>query len=78
LSQSKKMSFLESWVNIFIGYTINFVANIVILPAFGFKSLTLKKNLVIGIIYTGISLARTYTIRRWFDKKDGVNLRRKI
>jgi len=69
MSQTRGMSFVESWINIFIGYTINFTANIFILPFFGFKSLTIKKNIIIGIIYTVISLARTYCIRRWFNKK---------
>jgi len=70
MSQSKFRSFYESWTNILIGYTINFIANIFILPALGFHSLTIKKNIIIGIIYTFISLARTYTIRRWFNKGD--------
>ena len=70
MSQSKLRSFKEAWVNIFIGYTINFIANILILPLFGFDTLTVKKNLLMGVIYTGISLIRSYTVRRWFNKGD--------
>jgi len=58
------------WTNIFIGYSINFVANILILPLFGFNTLTVKKNLILGVIYTGISLTRSYCVRRWFNKND--------
>lgn len=72
MSQTRGMSFIESWANIFVGYGINITANYLILPAFGFQSLTLKKNITIGIIYTAISLARTYCIRRWFNKKGGL------
>ena len=70
MSQTKVRSFKEAWTNIFIGYSINFIANIFILPAFGFHSLTMKKNIIIGIIYTGISLLRQYCVRRWFNKND--------
>lgn len=70
MSQSKIRSWKESWTNIGIGYGINFIANILILPLFGFKNLTLGKNLILGVIYTGISLLRSYGIRRWFNKND--------
>ena len=70
MSQSIKRSWLESWSNIFIGFGINFIANIVILPLFGFKSLTWRTNIILGIIYTGISLLRSFTIRRFFNRGD--------
>lgn len=67
--QSKLGSFVEAWVNVAIGFGINFAANMLILPAFGFTTLTLGTNLVIGLIYTVISVARSYIIRRWFNDK---------
>lgn len=68
--QSVKRSWGEAWVNIFIGYTINYIANLIILPLFGFTSLTPSKNLIIGVVYTAISLFRQFCIRRWFTKGD--------
>lgn len=68
-SQSRTESFVEAWVNVFIGFWINFTANMLILPAFGFTSLTLTTNLVIGALYTVISVARSYIIRRWFNAR---------
>lgn len=65
--QTKMGSFAEAWMNIAIGFTINFIANMLILPMFGFTSLTAGKNFLIGILYTFISLARSYVIRRWFN-----------
>lgn len=67
--QSKMQSFVEAWVNVAIGFGINFTANMLILPAFGFTSLTLGTNFVIGMIYTVISVIRSYVIRRWFNAK---------
>lgn len=68
MSQTKKGSFIESWANVVIGFTINFVANLVILPAFGFSTLTAKTNFIIGLIYTVISVVRSYFMRRLFNK----------
>jgi hypothetical protein len=67
MAQTKLGSVLESVANITVGFWINFAANIVILPMFGFQSLTLKNNFIIGVIYTGISLVRSYVLRRFFN-----------
>lgn len=69
MSQSKERSIKEVCTNILIGYTINFVANMAVLPMFGYN-VSVHDNLVIGVIYTFISLARQYVIRRWFSKGD--------
>jgi len=63
--QTKVESLVETGINIVIGYTINFFANLMILPAFGFASLTWKTNLLMGIPFTVVSIARQYAIRRW-------------
>ena len=69
MSQTRKRSWKEAWTNIFIGYTINFTANALILPHF-VEGFTYKKNLVLGLLYTCISLLRSYCIRRWFNRRD--------
>lgn len=65
--QSRRSSLIEACFNVLIGFWINFFANLVILPAFGFNALTLESNLYIGALYTGVSLVRSYVIRRWFN-----------
>lgn len=65
--QTRLGSFVEAWANIVVGFAINFAANMYILPAFGFASLTPGKNFVIGLAYTGISLVRSYGMRRIFN-----------
>lgn len=67
MAQTRIGSFAEAWGNILIGFWINYGANMLILPLFGFHGLTAGKNFVIGIIYTFISLARSYALRRWFN-----------
>lgn len=67
MSQTRLGSWIEAWVNIFIGFSINYIANLLILPAFGFTSLTLKTNFEIGLLYTIISLVRQFVLRRLFN-----------
>ena len=65
--QSRLGSFVEAWANIFVGFSINFTANMLILPRFGFHTLTAEKAFGIGCVFTVISLCRSYIIRRWFN-----------
>ena len=65
--QTRLGSITEAWANIAVGFAVNFTANITILPLFGFKSLTLRTNFIIGLLYTVISLVRSYILRRWFN-----------
>ena len=66
MSQTKLGSFAEAWMNIAVGFSINFVANMAILPIFGFH-VTAGSAFEIGLIFTVISLVRSYVLRRWFN-----------
>jgi hypothetical protein len=68
VSQSRKGSLIEALINTAIGFVINYTANLLILPLFGFKSLTPGTNFLIGIVYTLISVVRSYVVRRWFNQ----------
>jgi hypothetical protein len=65
--QTKLGSLVEAWANIAVGFSVNFAANMLLLPLFGFTNLTLGKNFVLGLLYTVISLVRQYVLRRWFN-----------
>lgn len=58
----------EAVANVAVGFGVNFTANWILLPLFGFNSLTLESNLLIGVLYTGISLVRSFVLRRIFTK----------
>jgi uncharacterized membrane protein YagU involved in acid resistance len=64
--QTKLQSLIEAWANVAVGFGINFAANLVILPLFGYTP-SLRDNFVIGLLYTAVSLVRSYAIRRWFN-----------
>ena len=66
--QTRWQSFKESCWNILIGYTVNLLANLWIFPLFGFH-ISIWQNLQMGVIYTVISIVRSYAIRRWHNFK---------
>lgn len=68
MNQTKLGSFIEACINVLIGFTINFIANMLILPLIGFH-ITPGQNLFIGVLYTIISVARSYVVRRWFNAR---------
>lgn len=66
MGQTRRGSLLESLANLLAGYSINFTANLLIFPLFGWNIST-RENLTLGVIYTGISLVRSYGLRRLFN-----------
>jgi len=68
VNQTRICSLIEACINVLIGFAINFCANMLILPLIGFH-ITASQNLFIGVLYTIISVARSYVIRRWFNAR---------
>lgn len=66
MTQTRLGSFIEACMNVLIGFWINFFANLVILPLIGFH-ISISDNFYIGFLYTIISVARSYVVRRWFN-----------
>lgn len=66
MNQTRLGSLIEAIVNVAIGFGINFVANLYVLPLFGFN-VTMADAFGIGLVFTAISIARSYVIRRWFN-----------
>ena len=67
MRQSRVMSFVEAMTNVVVGYGIGVGVQIVAFPAFGF-TITIRQNLVIGLLFTAVSIMRSYTLRRIFDR----------
>jgi hypothetical protein len=68
MNQTRLGSLIEAIINVIIGFSINWTANMLIFPLFGFR-ITASANFVLGLIYTVISVVRSYCIRRWFNAK---------
>ncbi len=69
--QSKKQSLIESLTSTTIGIIIGIVLNLTILPIFGYP-VSVVDSLWISLIFTAISVVRSYVVRRIFNSK-GVN-----
>jgi chemotaxis protein CheY-P-specific phosphatase CheC len=64
--QSRLMSFVEAIMNVLVGAAINALANAVVLPLFGFYP-TWGQIAGMTAIFTFISIARSYVLRRAFN-----------
>jgi hypothetical protein len=68
MTQTVKGSAWEAATNVLVGFGVNFAMNLLLLPLFGFATLTVEKNLFIGALYTGVSLVRSFVLRRIFTR----------
>lgn len=66
--QSKKHSLIESVSNVLIGYFVALFSQMLIFPFFGID-VSLSDNVLIGLWFTLISIVRSYTLRRFFNRK---------
>lgn len=67
MAQTRMQSLFEAWLNIAIGFGINLIANLLVLPIFGFYP-TIGDAFGMGLIFTVISIVRSYLLRRLFNR----------
>ncbi len=67
MKQSRVMSLVESFANVVAGYGVAVVTQILIFPVFGLHT-TLAQNLKMGVVFTVVSVARSFALRRVFDR----------
>jgi len=67
MSQSKKHSMIESLSNVAIGYSVALASQLAVFPMFDIH-IPLSDNIAIGAWFTVISIARSYIIRRFFNR----------
>tara|TARA_R110000782_G_scaffold99147_4_gene184751 strand:- start:1547 stop:1813 length:267 start_codon:yes stop_codon:yes gene_type:complete len=67
--QTKRRSLIEAVTNVLIGYLVAVISNLIVLPLFGYQ-VSLFDGFAIGVVFTVISLIRSYVIRRLFNKYD--------
>lgn len=64
--QSRGWSWVESCMNIVVGYGAALATQLIVFPLMNIH-IPLHSNLVIGAIFTGVSLVRSYLLRRLFN-----------
>jgi hypothetical protein len=65
--QSKRHSLMEAVLNVLIGYWIAIATQMAVFPLFGIH-IPLEQDLLIGLIFTVVSLVRSYALRRVFNR----------
>lgn len=60
------MSLIEASANIAVGYCLAVATQIAVFPLFGLRA-SLGDNVALGLVFTAISLARSYALRRLFE-----------
>lgn len=65
--QTRICSIIESVCNVFIGYLVSVISQLVIFPLFNIY-VSLVVNLKIGVFFTVVSIIRSYSIRRIFNR----------
>lgn len=65
--QTKKLSIIESITNVFIWYITAVGSTFIVFPLFNIN-IEPQDNFLIWLYFTGISLIRSYIIRRYFNK----------
>jgi len=66
MKQSRTMSLVEAIANLIVGYGVAVVTQMLVFPMLGLQA-TLSQNLKLGLIFTVVSIARSFTLRRVFE-----------
>ena len=66
MKQSRLMSLVESLANVLVGYVVAVITQMAVFPLFGL-AVTVTENLLIGLIFTVVSIVRSYALRRGFE-----------
>jgi hypothetical protein len=67
MPQSRRLSLLEAMTNVFVGYALAVLTQLIVFPWFGLTT-SLQDNLAIGAAFVGVSLIRSYVLRRVFER----------
>ena len=67
VAQSRRMALAEAVTNVIVGYGLAVLAQLLAFPVFGIR-VSLWENLAIGSMFTVVSMARSYLLRRLFER----------
>lgn len=66
MNQSRRMSLIEAVTNVAVGYVLAVATQIIVFPWFGLCP-SIGQSLALGGVFVGISLLRSYALRRLFE-----------
>ena len=66
MRESRLMSLAETFANVLFGILVAVATQLVVFPVLGLQA-TVAQNLKIALVFTGVSIARSYALRRMFE-----------
>jgi hypothetical protein len=60
------MSLLEAITNVVVGFLLALLTQLVLFPLLGL-AISISDNVLIGAIFTAVSIVRSFTLRRLFE-----------
>ena len=60
------MSFVEASTNVVVGFAFALVTQFTLFPMLGL-AVSVTNNLILGCIFTAVSMVRSFTLRRVFE-----------
>lgn len=66
MTQSRGMSLIEAATNVAVGYVLAVATQIIVFPWFSLHP-SIGQSLALGGVFVGISLLRSYALRRLFE-----------
>lgn len=67
MKQSRSMSLVEAITNTIVGYVLAVATQLVVFPLFGL-AVSVSAHLTIGLAFVAVSVARSYILRRLFER----------
>jgi hypothetical protein len=68
--QSRMMSFVEAITNVVVGFLLALLTQWAIFPLLGL-TVSIGDNVLIGGVFTAVSIVRTFALRRLFEATRG-------
>ena len=65
--QSHRMSMIEAVTNVVVGYALAVGTQVLVFPLIGLTA-SFSDNLLIGAVFTSVSVIRSYALRRMFER----------
>jgi hypothetical protein len=70
--QSRLVSLIEASTNVLVGYAVALLTQQMVFPLFGITA-TVATHGKIAAVFTGVSLVRSYLLRRLFEWRAGIS-----
>ena len=68
MRQPRLMSLTEAVANVLVGYGVAVLTQVLLFPVFGL-TVTFRQNLAIGLVFTALSIVRSYLLRRVLEAR---------